>query len=470
MCARLIILYVLIFSCKGEIGDELHCSKYHYETQTLERIIKAEISINGFKNDFHQIKHGIEAEKSNAEAISKLEEKFQQMQQSLQTFTENMTAIKEKHDSLTTRHDTIRQVCIPSKTYSNVEDSEQMTSKCQAGLMYVHDSKKCTPDIGSTFQLEFPTETYMECAHVDMEQNLKSATVCFWMKTDDSMNNGTPFSYANEDGDNMFTLTDYNGFTFYVNGEKRTTTAKANTGDWHHICVMWASNRGEWRLYMDGIPMDSGRRLSNGQTIKGGGQFIIGQEQDIIGGGFASAESFIGQISQLNMWSRSLSLRDIESLRQNCSSLMGDVIAWKDVSVKSKRFVTVTTVEFCKACPQLDDIDNGIVTYTDITPGSEASYSCNRGHDLTGRRTRLCIVTGEWEGNDPVCATVQCGHPGGILNGWTEGDRYTYGNRVRYRCERGYVLVGRSTRYCGEFGFWEGDTPICEQDFYEDLY
>jgi hypothetical protein len=51
----------------------------------------------------------------------------------------------------------------------------------------------------------------MDYARVDMKQDLTSATVCFWMKTDDQQNQGTPFSYANEDGDNMFTLTDYDG-------------------------------------------------------------------------------------------------------------------------------------------------------------------------------------------------------------------------------------------------------------------
>lgn len=58
-------------------------------------------------------------------------------------------------------------------------------------------------------------------------------------------------------------------FVFYVNGEKVTTTINANTGNWHHICVLWSSNRGSWKIYMDGIPMDSGRNLANGQTIRG---------------------------------------------------------------------------------------------------------------------------------------------------------------------------------------------------------
>ncbi|XP_053395851.1 sushi, von Willebrand factor type A, EGF and pentraxin domain-containing protein 1-like [Mercenaria mercenaria] len=322
----------------------------------------------------------------------------------------------------------------------------------------------CTSEIDIYFQLDFPsTASTTDYARVDMDKDLTSVTVCFWMKTDDRENQGTPFSYANADGDNIFTLTDYDGFVFYVNGDKVTTTVSANDGIWHHVCVLWSSNRGSWKIYMDGIPMDSGRKLANGQTIKGGGQFVVGQEQDSLGGGFSSPESFIGQISQLNMWGRALSLGDIESLRLNCTKQMGDVISWADVSGKMQGAVTDSPVEFCKECPPSATIENGAVTNTGLEAGAREEYTCKRGFQLAGRRERLCLVTGEWEGKMPTCARVQCGYPGTIDNGWIEGERYTYDNRIRYDCDRGYRLVGPATRYCGEFGFWEGDEPVCER-------
>lgn len=68
------------------------------------------------------------------------------------------------------------------------------------------------PDIDPNFQLDFPpTATTTDYAMVDMGVDLSAATVCFWMRTDDTQNQGTPFSYANSDGNNMFTLTDYDG-------------------------------------------------------------------------------------------------------------------------------------------------------------------------------------------------------------------------------------------------------------------
>jgi len=47
---------------------------------------------------------------------------------------------------------------------------------------------------------------------LDLKPDLTSLTVCFWMRTDDDTNQGTAFSYANEDGDNILTLTNYDGY------------------------------------------------------------------------------------------------------------------------------------------------------------------------------------------------------------------------------------------------------------------
>ena len=67
-------------------------------------------------------------------------------------------------------------------------------------------------EIDIYFQLDFPsTATTTDYAIVTMGQDLTAATVCFWMKSDDTHNQGTPFSYATADGDNIFTLTDYDG-------------------------------------------------------------------------------------------------------------------------------------------------------------------------------------------------------------------------------------------------------------------
>lgn len=43
----------------------------------------------------------------------------------------------------------------------------------------------------------------------------------------------------------------------------------ANDGKWHHIVFTWSSNRGGWKIYKDGVTLDTGYGLAPGQVIKG---------------------------------------------------------------------------------------------------------------------------------------------------------------------------------------------------------
>ena len=56
-------------------------------------------------------------------------------------------------------------------------------------------------------------------------------------------------------------------------------------------------------------------------SLKPGGELIIGQDQDTIGGFFDSNQAFSGELTQVGLWSRILSNEEIDSLA-NCSSNM----------------------------------------------------------------------------------------------------------------------------------------------------
>ena len=58
-------------------------------------------------------------------------------------------------------------------------------------------------------------------------------------------------------------------FVVYVNNEQKTTDVKANDGNWHHIVFTWSSNRGVWKIYIDGVKYDTGYGLAEGQVIQG---------------------------------------------------------------------------------------------------------------------------------------------------------------------------------------------------------
>lgn len=56
--------------------------------------------------------------------------------------------------------------------------------------------------------------------------------------------------------------------------------------------------------------------------------------QDTLGGRFDATQSFVGEMSDLHMWSHVLSATDIYSLASCGSYLRGDVIAWSDTEME----------------------------------------------------------------------------------------------------------------------------------------
>ena len=54
-------------------------------------------------------------------------------------------------------------------------------------------------------------------------------------------------------------------------------------------------------------------------------------------------------------------------------------------------------------CGALSDPANGQVNTTGTTFEQTATYSCNRGYNLVGGSTRTCQATGQWSGSAPTC-------------------------------------------------------------------
>ena len=54
-------------------------------------------------------------------------------------------------------------------------------------------------------------------------------------------------------------------------------------------------------------------------------------------------------------------------------------------------------------CSELSSPTNGQVTWTGLTSGSTANYTCDSGYQLIGEQTRTCLSTGMWSGQEPTC-------------------------------------------------------------------
>ena len=85
--------------------------------------------------------------------------------------------------------------------------------------LLVKDFKK--PFSITDYALEFPTSGVNDYVNIWGMPSLTELTVCWWMKSSDSKNDGTVFSYAVPGMDNEFIAFNYRNFRIYVNGANR---------------------------------------------------------------------------------------------------------------------------------------------------------------------------------------------------------------------------------------------------------
>lgn len=159
--------------------------------------------------------------------------------------------------------------------------------------------------------------------------HLSALTACLWMKTTDT-NAGTPLGYAVPGQDNEFIIYNYKRFMLFIGGQSRVTSVSAIDGKWHHICATWENRAGSWKLYKDGVVAAQGQGLQNGHVIRGGGSLVLGQEQDSVGGRFNADQSFVGEMTGVNIWERVMHHQWIVSLSKSCLTGEGNVYKWSD--------------------------------------------------------------------------------------------------------------------------------------------
>ncbi|NXB52746.1 AGRD2 protein, partial [Leucopsar rothschildi] len=125
-------------------------------------------------------------------------------------------------------------------------------------------------------------------------------------------------------------------------------------GQWHHFCVTWQQENGTWAIYADGKRRASASGLcsvgtSAPQAIYGQGTFIIGQDQDSLGGTFRAKESFSGNITDLHIWQKVLSTEQIEKVR-SCWVVQQDLVfGWSSNALEVESTVQAVTTQLL--CP-----------------------------------------------------------------------------------------------------------------------
>ncbi|KAF4803966.1 hypothetical protein TURU_011608 [Turdus rufiventris] len=98
------------------------------------------------------------------------------------------------------------------------------------------------------------------------------------------------------------------------------------------------------------------------------------------------------------------------------------------------------------------------------SPGSLVRYSCAEGYSLLGTATIRCSARGTWSRPQPRCQAIGCTRPE-IENGKVSGLDTTFSleDTIFFECNLGYALKGSEESRCQFGGKWHPAVPTCEK-------
>ncbi|KAG7457748.1 hypothetical protein MATL_G00230480 [Megalops atlanticus] len=252
----------------------------------------------------------------------------------------------DHHDDGHHDNDTDGQGHGPRKSYQKKgpRTASRGLSKLDSMLTHLHhrssDSagSRTKPKNPNAFQIGFPMRTNYMYGRIKrtLLNEIFAFTLCLWLKGGAGPGLGTPFSYSVPGQANELVLIEWgnNPMELLVNDKAVTLPLSITDGKWHHLCVTWSTRDGLWEAYQDGVRRGSGENLSTWHHVKPGGIFILGQEQDTLGGRFDATQAFVGEISDLQLWSHVLTSQEIYGLATCGNHMTGDVITWTDSVVE----------------------------------------------------------------------------------------------------------------------------------------
>nr|XP_033770163.1 pentraxin-4 [Geotrypetes seraphini] len=163
-------------------------------------------------------------------------------------------------------------------------------------------------------------------------------SVCSWVNTDTGYL-GTLLSYATEENDNKLVLhgrkSPMQSSIHFVIGDptfRELPVQMLLDGHWHHLCVIWSSIQGKYWYYIDRRLASAGSKFQKGYEIPAGGSLVLGQEQDMVAGGFESSEAFVGKLAGFMVWNRALSPGEVSGIATGNSRPKDTILTLSDIS------------------------------------------------------------------------------------------------------------------------------------------
>ncbi|XP_068237942.1 uncharacterized protein [Palaemon carinicauda] len=116
-----------------------------------------------------------------------------------------------------------------------------------------------------------------------------------------------------------------------------------------------------------------------------------------------------------------------------------------------------------QTCGKPEQPPNSTMVAPNFNVGTDVEYRCDPGHVLVGPSQRTCLNSGFFNEFPPTCRYEACGLPAPIKNGqYTLVNNTTYLlSMVRYECDPGHTIIGRSELICDIDRRWNGPPPTC---------
>lgn len=92
--------------------------------------------------------------------------------------------------------------------------------------------------------------------------------------------------------------------------------------------MSWENVEGQWDFIINGALKAHGSAWRKTLSVRPG-KLIVGQKQEVYGGGFIKSESFTGKVGSFNIWNRKMAKSEIAELARSCSHEVGDVVDWR---------------------------------------------------------------------------------------------------------------------------------------------
>ncbi|CAB1337797.1 unnamed protein product [Coregonus sp. 'balchen'] len=182
--------------------------------------------------------------------------------------------------------------------------------------------------------LVFPYETDFSFVALipQKEMGLRAFTLCMRVATElEGERQIILFAYRTPDYDELNVWREKDGrVAFYLSGDGAFFHLPPITTFRTSLCLTWESRTGLAAFWVDGR-RSTYQVYKPGHTIRPKGTVLLGQDADKHLGDLEALQSFVGEVTDLNMWDYVLPRRQIQALHYGHKITKGNIFDWATI-------------------------------------------------------------------------------------------------------------------------------------------